>query len=406
MWFDALVYTTSGLRHLVDTVGAEQVTLGTDYPFDMGVANPVERVANAFDEPELREAICSRSAAGLFGPRLPMNAAAGEGLAVSTSLHDHDAAAIGNARVEDLGGGLYAYIQPDGSWMINNTGFLVGHNGVTAIDSCSTEQRTQAFRTALAAVTADPVRVLVNTHSHPDHTTGNALFGEAAIVAHEGTRAEVLAMATLPPAHHFWEPFEGGTLPVAPPFLTYRESMTLWIDDLRCELRHVGRAAHTTNDSILWIPERSVLYAGDLLFNGGTPFLMSGSVIGAIQVLTEQLVPLGAATIVPGHGPVCGSEVIELVLGYLRFVVATAEDAQAAGLTPLEAACEIDLGEYAAWTDRTHCRQPTPGLRRSRRRTARLPLKLRRRPERHGDLQRRQAPDVPRLTHEQAVEET
>ena len=55
---------------------------------------------------------------------------------------------------------------------------------------------------------------------------------------------------------------------------------------------------------MVWIPERSVLFAGDLLFNGGTPFLLSGSVLGAIDVLENFLRPLGAQTIVPGHGPV------------------------------------------------------------------------------------------------------
>ncbi|MCU7729588.1 amidohydrolase [Actinoplanes sp. KI2] len=71
MWFDSLVYTEPALRHLVQAVGAEQVTLGTDFPFDMGVEDPVERVRQAFDDPGLREAICSRSAVALFGGRLP-----------------------------------------------------------------------------------------------------------------------------------------------------------------------------------------------------------------------------------------------------------------------------------------------------------------------------------------------
>ncbi|MCU7729589.1 MBL fold metallo-hydrolase [Actinoplanes sp. KI2] len=267
---------------------------------------------------------------------------------MSTSRHDH-AASIENATIEDLGGGLYAYVQPDGGWMINNTGFLVGRDGVTVVDSCSTERRTRAFRAKLAAITPAPVRVLVNTHSHPDHTAGNGLFGEAAIVAHEQTRAELLVK--VPPLDSIWEPIDAGSVPPAPPFLTYTSGLTLWIDDLRCEVKHVGMPAHTTNDSILWVPDRSVLYSGDLLFNGGTPFLVSGSVTGAIRVLTEQIAPLGATTIVPGHGPVCGPEVIAGVLGYLRFVLSTAERARAAGLTPLEAARETDLADFAEWTD-------------------------------------------------------
>jgi cyclase len=124
------------------------------------------------------------------------------------------------------------------------------------------------------------------------------------------------------------------------------------VDDLRCEVTHVGTAAHTTNDSIVWVPERSVLFSGDLLFNGGTPFLLQGSIAGAIKVLEEVVKPLGAETIVPGHGPVAGPQVIDEVLSYLRFVQDTARAAKAAGRTPLEAARETDLGEFADLRDK------------------------------------------------------
>src|SRR3954469_7896293 len=83
--------------------------------------------------------------------------------------------------LEEVSDGVFAYVQPDGSWMINNTGFLVGRDGVSAVDSCATERRTRAFLDAIAAVTPAPVRTLVNTHHHPDHTAGNGLFSGAAI---------------------------------------------------------------------------------------------------------------------------------------------------------------------------------------------------------------------------------
>jgi cyclase len=254
----------------------------------------------------------------------------------------------GAPRVEDLGGGLYAYVRPDGSWFINNTGFLVGRTGVVAVDSCSTERRTRAFVDTVAELSGRPIHTLVNTHSHPDHVAGNGWFPGATIVAHERTRAEVLASAGLS-LEGIFEPVEWGELPPAPPFLTFTDAVTLWVDDLRCEVRHVGTPAHTTNDSVLWVPDRSVLYVGDLLFQGGTPFLLSGSVAGAIEVLESVVAPLGAQTIVPGHGPVCGPELIGVTVGYLRFVQDVARRGVEAGLSPLEAARETDLGEYAAW---------------------------------------------------------
>jgi cyclase len=246
--------------------------------------------------------------------------------------------------------GVYAYVQPDGSWFLNNTGFLTSPHGVISIDASSTERRTRAFLDAIAKVTPRPVRTLVNTHHHGDHTFGNCLFTGATIVAHERCREQVLAFG--PPANTgIWSDVEWGDLPLTPPFLTYDTGVTLWSGDLRCDVRYVGTPAHTTNDSIIHIPERAVVFAGDLLFNGGTPFLLLGSISGAIEVLQEVLRPLGATTFVPGHGPVCGPEVIDDMVGYLRFVQDLARQASAAGLSPLDAARQADLGEYAAWTD-------------------------------------------------------
>jgi cyclase len=250
----------------------------------------------------------------------------------------------------EVSAGIYAYLQPDGTWWLNNTGALVGRRGVVSVDACATQARTRAYLEAVGAVTGQPVRTLVNTHHHGDHTFGNFLFAGATIVGHEAVRPALLA-AGLPGTMPYWTAVDWGEVELAPPFLTYTEGVTVWVDDLRCEVRYVGRPAHTTNDSIVWVPERSVLFCGDLLFNGGTPFLLMGSVAGAIEVLTDVLTPLGAATIVPGHGPVCGPGLIGDTLGYLRFVQELAGSARAAGLRPLEAAREADLGAYAGWLD-------------------------------------------------------
>jgi cyclase len=261
-----------------------------------------------------------------------------------------DLPALGSPRVQEVSDGVYAYVQPDGTWFINNTGFLVGRKGVTSVDACATERRTRDYLDAIRKVSDRSVRTLINTHHHGDHTFGNYLFADATIVAHERCRTELLA-GGLPDYHGVWNDVAWGDLELAPPFLTYEESVTVWVDDLACEVRHVGSAAHTTNDSIVWLPERSVLFCGDLLFNGGTPFVLMGSVAGAIDVLETVVAPLGAETIVPGHGPVAGPGLIDDVVAYLRFVLATAEAGLAAGVSPLTAARETDLGEFAALSD-------------------------------------------------------
>jgi cyclase len=262
-----------------------------------------------------------------------------------------DISVPGRPEVREVSAGIYAYIQPDGTWWINNTGFLVGPQGVISIDSCSTQRRTQAYQDAIAAVTAAPVRTVVNTHHHGDHTFGNCMFPGAAIVAHELARAEAIAFG--PPRDlPFWDGPDWGDLALDPPFVTFTDQIAVHIGDLRAQVRHVGTAAHTTNDSIIWIPERSVLFCGDLIFNGGTPFLLMGSVSGAIEVLEQVVLPLGAQTIVPGHGPVFeDSGPIDATLDYLRFVQDAAARCHQAGLSPLQAAQETDLGRFAGWAD-------------------------------------------------------
>ncbi|WP_262402205.1 MBL fold metallo-hydrolase [Actinomadura sp. CNU-125] len=193
----------------------------------------------------------------------------------------------GAPRLQEVSDGIFAYVQPDGTWWINNTGFVVGSRGVTSVDACSTVRRTRAYLEAIASVTPRPVRTLVNTHHHGDHTFGNHLFAGATVVGHERARDGVLAWGK-PFDEPFWTKVDWGDVELEPPFLTFTDGVTLWADELRCEVRHVGTAAHTTNDSIVWIPERRVLFCGDLLFNGGTPFVLQGSVAGLIEVLEES----------------------------------------------------------------------------------------------------------------------
>ena len=107
-------------------------------------------------------------------------------------------------RLEEVSDGIHAYVQPDGTWWINNTGFVVGPQGVIAVDACSTERRTRAFLDAIGTVSSAPVRTLINTHHHGDHTFGNCLFPRATIVGHERAREEAIAFGPPRPLP-FWD---------------------------------------------------------------------------------------------------------------------------------------------------------------------------------------------------------
>src|SRR5688572_5891322 len=86
--------------------------------------------------------------------------------------------------IEEVSDGIFAYIQLDGSWFLNNTGAIVGKTYATCIDSTGTEARARAWHAALRRVTDLPVNTLINTHAHGDHTYGNFVFAPgAAIIA-------------------------------------------------------------------------------------------------------------------------------------------------------------------------------------------------------------------------------
>ena len=262
--------------------------------------------------------------------------------------HDHDHG-LDPPRVEEVSDGVFAYVQPDGTWFINNAGFLVANDGIVAIDTCSTERRTRAFLESAAAVSTAPVRTVVNTHHHGDHTHGNYLTHPATIIAHENCR-ELMVQTGIQHYDGIFEPADWGDLEFAPPTVTFDRQVNLWVGDLKVELHYIGGAAHTTNDVVAWVPERKVLFSGDLVFNGGTPFVVMGSVAGSFDAL-DRMRAFDAEIIVPGHGPVCTPAVLDQLESYYRFVQETAAEIKASGTTPLDAARQLDLGPFAELTD-------------------------------------------------------
>ncbi len=263
--------------------------------------------------------------------------------------HGHDHGPVDPPHLEEVSEDVYAYVQPDGTWWINNTGFLVGPKGVTAIDTCSTERRTKAFLETVAGVTANPIQVVVNTHHHGDHTHGNYLTHPATIIGHEKCRDLVLESG-LPSFPGVFDGPDWGHIEIAAPFVTFDDHLTVWTGDLETQLHYIGTPAHTTNDIVAYLPERKVLFSGDVVFNGGTPFVLMGSVSGSLAAM-DRIRSFDADVIVPGHGPVCTKAVIDQIVRYYEFLQATAVAAKAAGVGALEAARETDLGEFAELSD-------------------------------------------------------
>ena len=253
------------------------------------------------------------------------------------------------AAVTRLADQVHGYVQPDGSWYINNCGFVDAGDHTVLIDTCSTERRTRALLAAVGETTGKPVTTLVNTHHHGDHTNGNYLVASASVVGHRKTR-EILLAEGIQTYEGVFTGNDWGELRSRPPEIVFDDRLTLYAGDVEIQLIHPGHAAHTTNDVLVWLPAHRVLYSGDLVFHGGSPFALMGSVAGwrrALDVVRE----LDPAVILPGHGGPCDLSVVETVDRYLAFLQKTAERGKAAGLSPLELAKETDLGEFAELTE-------------------------------------------------------
>lgn len=260
----------------------------------------------------------------------------------------HGAAAASPQLIE-LAEGVLAYIQPDGGWCVSNAGVLLGDDdGPVLIDATATVARARSLRDAIDAHTTAPVRALVVTHRHGDHHYGACeVAPQAVVIAHDNARDQMLADGLN--LVGIWKQVQWGEVKLRPASATYADRMTLHCGGRRVELIHPG-PAHTTGDTIVWLPEQKVVFAGDIVFSGVTPLVMMGSVTGSLRAL-QKLRELGPRVVVGGHGPLAGPEVIDANEAYLRWVWEVAEQSRRRGLTPLQAAFDTDLGPFADLID-------------------------------------------------------
>jgi cyclase len=183
-----------------------------------------------------------------------------------------------------------------------NIGLAVGDDGAFLIDD-QYAPLTDKVKAAVAAVTNKPIRFVLNTHWHGDHTGGNENLGAAGalIVAHDNVRTRLVA-------GQFNEMFNR-TVPPAPraalPVITFSESVTFHLNGDEIYAFHVP-PAHTDGDAVVVFRRADVIHTGDLLFNGGYPVfdVASGaSLSGWIAAADRVLAVAGPATkLIPGHG--------------------------------------------------------------------------------------------------------
>ena len=141
--------------------------------------------------------------------------------------------------------------------------------------------------------------------------------------------------------------FDFRGIAVTPAHITFDKQLTLHMDGQGIRLLHFG-PGHTIDDIIVHLPDEGIIFAGDFIFLYSTPLGMEGSFAGWIENL-DAMAKLGAQTYVPGHGPVCGVEGLNLCRDYLVFVRREAKKRFDKGMTVDETAKDIALGQFKQW---------------------------------------------------------
>lgn len=204
--------------------------------------------------------------------------------------------AQGEVHIQPLAGSVYLITGPGG-----NVAASIGEDGILLVDD-KFEKVAPEIRRAVASIKSGPIRFILNTHWHHDHTEGNKVFGkESIIVAHENVRKRLMsptrtdfgARPALPP--HAW------------PIITFDESVNIYFNGEKIEIRHFDHA-HTDGDAVIYFTKSNVVHLGDIFFNPMFPFvdLNNGGNAAHLAEVVDQIVatiPQGAR-IIPGHGPV------------------------------------------------------------------------------------------------------
>jgi glyoxylase-like metal-dependent hydrolase (beta-lactamase superfamily II) len=253
-----------------------------------------------------------------------------------------------------------AWLVPDGTWGWSNAGLVAGDGEALLVDTLFDLAMTREMLAGLEPVTAEhPIRTVVNTHANGDHWFGNELVAGAEIVASAATAEE---MATNGPelirglldqpggvgsfARHIFAPFDFTGITATPATRTFTDEITLDVGGTEVRVINLG-PAHTGGDSVVFVPSERVLYAGDLLFIGGTPISWAGPISNWVRAC-DRMLALEPELVVPGHGPVIEAARIGEVRDYLTFVQQEAQQRYERGMSPEDAMRDISLGRFDA----------------------------------------------------------
>lgn len=222
---------------------------------------------------------------------------------------------------------VYSYVDVRNSSPQNsfgaNAGIVIGRDGILVIDTLVSAKEAQRFINDIRAVSDKPIKYVVNTHYHLDHSFGNAEFAKlgAIVIAHAKDRANLLknGVAALQWARDFGlseADMEGTTL--AYPVIAFTDRMEIDLGDQLVELIYPD-PSHTEGSLLVFLPDKKLLFAGDILFTGYHPFLAEGNLAEWLKAL-DFIAGFDAAGIIPGHGPLStGKDLADMKEYLVRF---------------------------------------------------------------------------------------
>lgn len=267
--------------------------------------------------------------------------------------------------LHEIADGVWAYLQPDGGWGWSNAGLITGDGNSLLVDTLFDLRLTAEMLDVMRATSpaAQHIGTVVNTHANGDHCYGNSLLGDAQIIATARCATEMLE---LPPAtmaamlrsadalgaagrfvQRIFSPFSFEDVPLTLPTRTFENQLDLRVGARTVSLLEVG-PAHTAGDAVVHLPEAGIVFTGDILFHGGHPIVWAGPVANWITAC-DRVLALQPSVVVPGHGPLATPAALVDLKEYFTMLTSEARTRYEVGMSPLEAARDIDLGPYAGW---------------------------------------------------------
>ncbi len=305
-------------------------------------------------------------------------------LLLAVLLQAPSAATVGKAyRFEKIADGVY-YATATGSMVTgSNNVAIIGDRDVLVVDTGTTPAAARAFVEDLKLLTPKPVRYVVNTHFHYDHTDGNQVYaGKADIIAHEFVKQAIekldvlhrepyttsqltnvprrieslqaqMAMEKDASARKMLEQqldiaregFEQlKEIKPTPPTVTYSTKKVLDLGGREAQLLFLGRG-HTNGDTVIYLPQEKIVATGDLMESQIA--YMGDAQFDEWVTTLEALKKLDFATVLPGHGmPFKGKALITAFQGYLTDFTRQAADLRKSGASAEAAAQRVDLTKY------------------------------------------------------------